>query len=133
MSDRSLEQLCRENPDLRFETDANGKLIILSPTGSESGKRNSSLIAQVWYWNNQSKLGEVFDSSTGFKLSNGAIRSPDVSWIKSDRWNGLSDQQQRGFAPIAPDFVIELLSPTDNLLTTQQMMTEYLSCSIKLG
>ncbi|MEM9509405.1 MAG: Uma2 family endonuclease, partial [Cyanobacteria bacterium P01_E01_bin.35] len=73
ISDRSLEQLCRENPDLRFETDANGKLIILSPTGSESGKRNSSLIAQVWYWNNQSKLGEVFDSSTGFKLSNGAI------------------------------------------------------------
>ena len=133
ISDRSLEQLCKENPDLRFETDANGKLIIMSPTGSESGKRNSSLIAQVWYWNNQSKLGEVFDSSTGFKLSNGAIRSPDVSWIALNRWNSLSDKQKRGFAPIDPDFVIELLSPTDDLLTTQQKMIEYLNCGVQLG
>ncbi len=133
ISDRSLEQLCKENPDLRFETDANGKLIIMSPTGSESGKRNSSLIAQVWYWNNQSKLGEVFDSSTGFKLSNGATRSPDVSWIAINRWNSLSDKQKRGFAPIDPDFVIELLSPTDDLLTTQQKMSEYLNCGVKLG
>ena len=75
ISDRALEQLCRENPDLRFETDARGKLIIMSPTGSESGKRNSSLLAQVWNWNNQGKPGVVFDSSTGFKLSNGATRS----------------------------------------------------------
>ena len=133
ISDRSLEQLCKENPDLRFETDANGKLIIISPTGSESGKRNSSLIAQVWYWNNQSKLGEVFDSSTGFKLSNGAIRSPDVSWIALNRWNSLSDKQKRGFAPIDPDFVIELLSSTDDLLTTQQKMIEYLNCGVQLG
>lgn len=133
ISDRSLEQLCRENPDLRFETDAKGKLIVMSPTGSESGKRNSSLIAQVWYWNNQSKLGEVFDSSTGFKLSNGATRSPDVSWIAIERWNSLSDKQKRGFAPIDPDFVIELLSPTDDLSTTQQKMAEYLECGVKLG
>ncbi len=133
ISDRSLEQLCKENPDLRFETDANGKLIIMSPTGSESGKRNSNLIAQVWYWNNQSKLGEVFDSSTGFKLSNGATRSPDVSWIALNRWNSLSDKQKRGFAPIDPDFVIELLSPTDDLSTTQQKMSEYLNCGVQLG
>lgn len=76
ISDRTLEQLCRENPELKFETDTTGKLIIMSPTGSESGKRNSSLLAQVWNWNNQSKLGVVFDSSTGFRLSNGATRSP---------------------------------------------------------
>lgn len=133
ISDRALEQLCRENPDHRFETDANGKLIIMSPTASESGRRNSSLLAQVWYWNNQCKLGEVFDSSTGFKLSNSATRSPDVSWIKSDRWNSLSDKQKRGFAPIDPDFIIELLSPTDNLSITQQKMTEYIDCGVKLG
>lgn len=133
IGDRALEQLCRENPDLRFETNANGKLIVMSPTGSESGKRNSSLLAQVWYWNNQCKLGEVFDSSTGFKLSNGATRSPDVSWIAIERWNSLSDKQKRGFAPIDPDFVIELLSPTDNLLETQQKMSEYLNCGVKLG
>ncbi|WP_019509330.1 Uma2 family endonuclease [Pleurocapsa sp. PCC 7319] len=133
ISDRALEQLCRENPDLRFETDAKGKLIIMSPIGSESGKRNSSLVAQVWYWNRQSKLGVVFDSSTGFKLSNGATRSPDVSWIAIERWDSLSDKQKRGFAPIDPDFVIELMSPTDDLATTQNKMSEYINCGVKLG
>ncbi|WP_319423163.1 Uma2 family endonuclease [Pleurocapsa sp. FMAR1] len=133
ISDRALEQLCRENPDLRFETDANGKLIIMSPTGSESGKKNSDLLAQVWYWNNRHKLGVVFDSSTGFKLSNGATRSPDVSWIAIERWNSLNDKQKRGFAPIDPDFVIELMSPTDNLLETHQKMMEYIGCGVKLG
>ena len=142
ISDRALEQLCRENPDLRFETDARGKLIIMSPTGSESGKRNGDLFGQVWYWNRQSKLGVVFDSSTGFKLFNGATRSPDVSWIKSDRWNALSDKQKRGFAPIDPDFVIELLShpPLSPLPGgmpkaggLQQKMIEYMNCGVKLG
>lgn len=133
ISDLDLAQLCAENPDLRFETDATGNLVIMSPTGSESGKKNSSLVAQVWYWNHQNKLGEVFDSSTGFKLLNGAIRSPDVSWIEISRWNSLSKKLKQGFAPIDPDFVIELLSPTDKLLTTQQKMLEYLSCGVKLG
>ena len=133
ISDRALEQLCRENPDLRFETDAQGKLIIMSPTGSQSGKFNMNLAFQVELWNRQSKMGVVFDSSTGFKLSNGATRSPDVSWIAIERWNSLSDKQKRGFAPIDPDFVIELVSPTDNLSTTQQKMSEYMSCDVKLG
>ncbi|HHP7229825.1 MAG TPA: Uma2 family endonuclease [Xenococcaceae cyanobacterium] len=133
ISDRALEQLCRENPDLRFETDKDGKLIIMSPTGSESGRKNSSLVAQVWYWNNQHKLGEVFDSSTGFKLSNGATRSPDVSWIAIKRWSSLSNEQKRGFAPIDPDFVIELMSPTDDLATTQRKIMEYIDCGVKLG
>ena len=133
ISDRDLEQLCRENPDMRFEIDAQGKLIIMSPTGSESGKRNTSLIFQVELWNRQHKLGVVFDSSTGFKLSNGATRSPNVSWIAIERWNSLSDKQKRGFAPIDPDFVIELLSPTDELANTQKKMNEYLSCGTKLG
>jgi Uma2 family endonuclease len=133
ISDRTLEQLCQENPELRFETDARGKLIVMSPTGSESGKRNAGLAAQIWYWNNQCKLGEVFDSSTGFKLSNGATRSPDVSWIAIDRWNSLSKEQKRGFAPIDPDFALELMSPTDNLENTQQKMSEYISCGVKLG
>jgi Uma2 family endonuclease len=133
ISDRSLEQLCQENPELRFETDARGKLIVMSPTGSENGKKNAGLVAQIWYWNNQCKLGEVFDSSTGFKLSNGATRSPDVSWIAIERWNSLSKEQKRGFAPIDPDFVIELMSATDNLEDLQQKMSEYISCGVKLG
>ena len=133
ISDRDLQQLCRENPDLRFEIDSNGKLIIMSPTGSESGKRNLNLAFQVELWNRQSKLGIVFDSSTGFKLSNGATRSPDVTWITSDRWNSLSDKQKRRFAPIEPDFVIELMSPSDDLSITQQKMSEYMDCGVKLG
>jgi Uma2 family endonuclease len=133
ISDRTLEQLCQENPELRFETDAQGKLIVMSPTGSESGKFNMSLAFQVELWNRQNKLGIVFDSSTGFKLSNGATRSPDVSWIALERWNSLSKEQKRGFAPIDPDFVIELMSPTDNLEDLQQKMSEYISCGVKLG
>ena len=133
ISDRALEQLCRENPDLRFETDKDGKLIIMSPTGSLTGEKNADLIYQVQSWNRQYKLGKVFDSSTGFNLSNGAVRSPDVSWIANERWDSLTEKQKRGFAPIDPDFVIELMSPTDDLLTTQQKMNEYLSCGVKLG
>ena len=133
ISDSNLEQLCRENPDLRFEINTKGKLIIMSPTGSITGEKNADLIYQVQSWNRQTKLGVVFDSSTGFKLSNGAIRSPDVSWIKLERWNSLSRAEKRGFAPIDPDFVIELMSPTDDLVTTQQKMEEYISCGVKLG
>ena len=133
IGDRDLEQICRDNPDLKFETDKYGKLVVMSPTGSLTGRRNSDLIYQVQSWNRQSKLGVVFDSSTGFRLFNGAIRSPDVSWIVINRWNNLSDKQQRGYAPIDPDFVIELLSPTDNLAETQKKMREYMDCGVKLG
>ena len=105
-----MEQLCADNPETRFETTAEGKLIVMSPTGSESGRKNGKLFIQVGIWNERAKLGEVFDSSTGFKLSNGAIRSPDVNWIENAKWNSLTPSQQRKFAPIDPDFVIELMS-----------------------
>ena len=134
ISDRVFEQLCANNPETRFETNAKGELIVMSPTGSESGRRNGDLIIQIGVWNRQAgKPGVVFDSSTGFKLSNGATRSPDVSWIELSRWNSLSTDLKRGFAPIDPDFVIELMSPTDNLLELQQKMKEYMDCRIKLG
>lgn len=133
VSDSELAALSAKNPDLRLETDAVGKLIIMPPTGSLTGEKNADLIYQVQAWNRRYKLGKVFDSSTGFKLSNSAVRSPDVSWIAIDRWNSLSDKQKRSFAPIAPDFAIELMSPTDNLQETQQKMNEYLDCGVKLG
>ncbi len=133
ISDRALQELCADNPETRFETNKEGKLIVMSPTGSESGKFNLNLAFQVELWNRQYKLGVVFDSSTGFKLSNGATRSPDVSWIKQKRWDSLSLKQQRGFAPIEPDFVIELMSPTDDLIELQQKMSEYIDCGVKLG
>jgi Uma2 family endonuclease len=133
ITDEVLEQLCRENPEAKLETNALGQLLVMSPTGSQSGKFNLSLSSQVWYWNSQTLLGVAFDSSTGFKLSNGAIRSPDVSWIEIARWNALTDKQKRGFAPIDPDFVIELMSPTDDLLELQQKMSEYMACGVRLG
>ena len=133
IGDRDLEQLCRDNPALRFETDKHGKLIVMPPTGSLTGERNSDLNYQIQSWNRQYKLGVVFDSSTGFRMFNGAIRSPDVSWITKDRWNSLSDKQKRGYAPIDPDFVVELLSPTDNLVEAQQKMQEYMDCGVKFG
>ncbi|MGB5637394.1 MAG: Uma2 family endonuclease [Waterburya sp.] len=133
ISDRDFERLCADNPETRFETTPQGKLIIMSPTGSESGRKNGRLFFQVELWNTKTKLGVSFDSSTGFKLSNGALRSPDVSWVELAQWNSLSEQQQRKFAPIDPDFVIELMSPTDDLNELQQKMTEYMNCGVKLG
>lgn len=133
ITDEVLEQLCRENPEARLETNARGQLIVMSPTGSQSGKFNLSLSSQVWYWNSQTSLGVAFDSSTGFKLSNGAVRSPDVSWIAIAKWNALTDKQKRGFAPIDPDFVIELMSPTDETMELQQKMSEYMACGVRLG
>jgi Uma2 family endonuclease len=133
ISDHDFEKLCANNPEVKFETTKEGKLIVMSPTGSESGRKNGRLFGQVWNWNEQTQLGIVFDSSTGFKLSNGATRSPDVSWIELSRWNSLTAKQQRGFAPIDPDFVIELMSPTDDLDELQQKMTEYMSCGVQLG
>jgi Uma2 family endonuclease len=134
ISDRQLEQLCRDNPETRFETTPQGKLIIMSPTGSESGRKNGKLFFQVELWNiKKNSFGVTFDSSTGFKLSNGATRSPDVSWIELNRYSAIPKEQQRRFAPIDPDFVIELMSPTDDRQELQQKMVEYRSCGVKLG
>ena len=108
-------------------------LISMSPTGSETSERNSDLLAQIWNWNKQNKLGKVFDSSGGFKLSNDSVRSPDVSWVRIEVWNSLKREQIRKFAPIDPDFVIELMSPTDSLDELQSKMSEYMSCGVKLG
>ncbi len=133
ISDRQLEALSRDNPDARLETDSEGHLILMSPTGSETSERNSDLLAQIWNWNKQNKLGKVFDSSGGFKLSNGAVRSPDVSWVANFKWNSLTKQQRRKFAPIDPDFVLELMSPADDLDELQSKMKEYINCGVNLG
>lgn len=133
ITDKQFEQLCAQNRDTKFELTSQGKLIVMSPTGSESGRQNADLLVQIGFWNRQTKLGVVFDSSTGFTLPNNAKRSPDVSWIKKSRWEELTIKQQRKFAPIAPDFVLELLSPNDRLPDTQNKMKEYQECGVKLG
>lgn len=133
ITDEYFNQLCALNPELKLETNNEGELIIMSPTGSETGRRNLDLEGQFWYWNKQYKLGVVFDSSTGFTLPSGAKRSPDVSWIALDRWNSLTSKEKKGFAPIAPDFVLELISPADDLLTVQKKMQEYMGNGVRLG
>ena len=134
VSDRDLELLSRDNPNARLETNSKGQLIIMSPTGGETGKKNGDLFGQVWYWNKQQQnLGVVFDSSTGFRLLNNAVRSPDVSWITNDKWNALSVEQRRKYLPVAPDFAIELMSPTDSLSELQNKMREYMDCGVRLG
>ncbi len=133
ISEENLEHLCAKNPELKFETNAAGNLVVMSPTGTLTGEKNGDLFLQIGLWNRQYKLGKVFDSSTGFKLSNNSVRSPDVSWMTLSKWNSLTDKQKRGFAPIDPDFVLELISPTDDLTTVQEKMAEYMTCDIKLG
>lgn len=133
LTDEQFWQLCQRNREYRFEANAKGDLIIMPPTGSETGRCNSEIIIQLGMWNKQHKLGIVFDSSTGFTLPNGAKRSPDTSWIKLDRWNNLTTEEQEKFAPICPDFVVELRSKTDNLKPLQEKMQEYLDNGAKLG
>lgn len=133
LTDEQFYQLCRANPDVKFERNANGTLLIMSPTGGETGNRNLEIGADFAIWNRQTKLGVCFDSSTCFKLPNGAQRSPDIAWIKQDRWQALTPAQREQFPPIAPDFVLELLSPSDSLPTTQTKMQEYIDNGVNLG
>ncbi|HLO50314.1 MAG TPA: Uma2 family endonuclease [Kamptonema sp.] len=133
LTDDQFFQLCQENENIRLERTAKGELIIMPPAGGETGNRNAGLNAQVWMWNDKNKLGEVFDSSTGFKLSNGANRSPDAAWVKLERWNDLTPEQKKKFPPLCPDFVVELLSPSDSLKETQDKMREYRDNGALLG
>ena len=133
LTDEQFYQLCRENSDLKFERNSQGKIIIMSFTGGETGNRNSEINADFVIWNRQTKLGKVFDSSTCFKLPSSANRSPDLAWIEQWRWDELTPQQKEKFPPICPDFVLELMSPTDSLKETQEKMQEYLKNGVRLG
>jgi Uma2 family endonuclease len=133
LTDEQFYQLCQDNETLRFERNSKGELIIMPPTGGETSNRNAGLTAQIWVWNEQTQLGKVFDSSGGFKLPNGADRSPDASWVKLERWNALTPEQKTKFAPLCPDFVVELLSPSDSLKDTQEKMKEYRDNGARLG
>lgn len=122
------------NRDLRLERTADGVLIVSPPTGGESGKRNLSIAGQLDRWcEEHSSLGEGFDSSTGFELPNGATRAPDASWVSRDRWDALTEEEKEGFAPLCPDFVVELRSKSDRLSALQEKMQEYMDNGARLG
>jgi Uma2 family endonuclease len=133
MTDAQFYEFCRTNSDLRIERNARGEVIVMPPAFSDTGNRNLKISQQVANWADEDGTGEVFDSSAGFTLPNGATRSPDTSWVLSSRWNALSPQQQASFAPIAPDFVIELRSSSDTLLGLQEKMQEYVEQGVRLG
>jgi Uma2 family endonuclease len=133
LTDAQFYELCSSNPDIRFERNATGELIIMPPVGGESGNRNGRVNQQLFNWSDMDNTGIAFDSSTGFKLPNGAERSPDASWVQLSRWNALTSEQQTRFLPLAPDFLIELLSPSDSLKVTQKKMEEYQSNGVRLG
>ncbi|NET25069.1 Uma2 family endonuclease, partial [Okeania sp. SIO1I7] len=126
MTDEQFFEFCQINRDLRIETNKSGELLIMSPTDSETGNRDGRIIQQLMNWSDGDGTGLAFSSSTGFTLSTGAKKSPDASWITLERWNSLSPEQKEQFAPICPDFVVELMSPSDSLKTLQAKMTEYM-------
>lgn len=130
---REFEAQCQANPELKLEQTTTGEIVIIAPTGGETGIYNAGLIAKFWIWNDQMKLGQVFDSSTCFALPNGSKRSPDVSWISQERWLALTPDQRIKFPPITPDFVLELMSPTDNRIDLQAKMEEYIAAGVRLG
>jgi Uma2 family endonuclease len=133
MTDDEFFALCQLNRDLRFERTSEGDIIIMPPTGGATGIRNSSITGQLYNWAKRDATGAIFDSSTGFKLPNGADRSPDAAWIPLSRLKKLTAEQKQKFPPICPDFVIELLSPTDTLAVTQAKMDEYIENGAHLG
>jgi len=132
VSPEHFDRLCLDNPDLRLELTKDGELIVMPPTGGESGKRNLNLAVEVGLWNRQTNLGEAFDSSTGYDFTaiGGGRLSPDVSWIEKSRLAGL---EIIGFIPVVPDFVVELRSASDNLTRLQEKMQEYRRLGVRLG
>ncbi|MBF2058158.1 MAG: Uma2 family endonuclease [Cyanobacterium sp. T60_A2020_053] len=133
IDDEKFYQLCRHNPELKLEQNEKGELIIMSPTGGETGRFNSELNVEFGIWNRQKKLGYIFDSSTCFKLPKGGSRSPDVAYIQKERWDNLTQEEKIKFPPIAPDFILELMSKTDSLKTLREKMAEYMDNGVKLG
>lgn len=133
LSAEQFDPLCQANPDVMFERTPVGELVIMSPTGGETGKPNATRISRFVVWTERMALGEVFDSSTCFRLPGGVDRSPDVAWVEQPRWDALTPEQQRSFPPICPDFVLELSSPRDRLSMIQDKMREYLASGARLG
>lgn len=133
LSEEQFFALCQLNRDLKIERNATGELVFMSPTGAEGEERNFNLIGQLWAWTTEDDTGVGFGSSGGFTLPNGAVRSPDAAWIKKSRWQGIEPELRKRFAPLCPDFVVELCSETDGLQVLQEKMVEYRENGARLG
>ncbi len=133
LTDEQLEEICRRNPDWKFERTSEGELVVVALTGGETGRRNIKLTARLENWSDEAGLGVAFDSSTGFRLPNGAIRSPDAAWVTNERWESLTPKQRTGWIPLCPDFAVELRSPSDDLEDLRSKMQEYMENGLRLG
>ena len=133
LSDEDFFLFCLENPDVRIEMDPNGDIDIMPPTGAETGIKNFILIAKFGIWVEKDGTGKGFDSSTGFRLRNGATRSPDLSWMMLKKWNAIPKAKRKKFAPVCPDFVVELCSESDSLTKLRSKMEEYIENGASLG
>jgi len=132
-SEEEFFLFCQDNDNLRFERTADQQIIVMAPTGSETGFKNSDINFELVLWNRQQKGGYVFDSNAGFTLPNGAVRSPDASWVKKEKYEALSMSDRHRFAHICPDFVIELQSLSDSLSQLKDKMKEYMANGCQLG
>lgn len=132
-TDEQFALFCADQRDVKIERNAQGEILVMTPTFSDTGRYNSEINRQLANWNIESQEGQIFDSSTGFFLPNGAMRSPDASWIVQSRWDALTDAQKKSFAPICPDFIIELRSSSDHLLTLQEKMQEWIENGAQLA
>jgi Uma2 family endonuclease len=133
MTDEEFLCFCAENDSLRVEQDANGELIVMSPAGGGSSSRNLRISRQLGNWAEETNAGNTFDSSSGFRLPDGSMRSPDAALVSWPRWNALSEKQQESFPPICPEFVIELRSPSDRLAPLQEKMYEWIANGTELA
>jgi Uma2 family endonuclease len=133
ISRSQFRQIASDNPEMKLERNKEGNLIVIAPTGGETGSFNSDLNGQLYVWNRTSQVGKIFDSSTGFELPGGGDRSPDVAWITLDKWEALTPEERRGFLPLCPDFVIELMSRSDSWIQTQAKMVEYMESGCRLA
>lgn len=131
-TDDQLYAFCRANPELNIERNKKGQLLIMSPVGSLSGFYHSKIISKLDLWSEKNG-GYVFDSSAGFTLPDGSMRSPDVAWVSSGKWNTLNESQKEKFAPICPEFIVEVASPTDAINELKNKMDEWVANGVKLG
>jgi Uma2 family endonuclease len=133
LTNEQLYHFCQENSELVIERNADGEIIIMTPTGGFTGKRNGDIFTDLNIWNRKSRLGIAFDSSTGFLLPDGSMRSPDASWVMLERWELLTADEKKQFPPLCPDFVVELRSASDDLKKLQQKLQEWMKNGCRLA
>ena len=133
LKDDEFYELSQKNPHLKLERNSDGTVIIMPNTGGKTGKRNTEITTELNIWRRKSKSGNTFDSSTAFIFPNGATRSPDAAWVSDAQWNSLTDAEQEKFPPVSPEFVAELMSPSDRLKDAKAKMLEYIDNGVQLA